>query len=352
MRLLEGDDSDSPGRNKSRQYFEGAGLSEANHSPDHKSDHMDVRPKEDYDEPWEWSAKQSLLLQTQIETGNIPPHFLTNQSQQANRTPQLSKRTVTAASSQGGGGEGAAASPDQEDGGLKPGASKEKMDVVEDTHYEVTTRPPDDPGEDNEGYTHLREEFGTIGPTPPDSLGRNSTAASTNNSTAQQEKQQSKEDASKVGNYEEPWDLQSKQKELEEKMRAASDRASKGGVDTGSPPHNADPRAQEGYEKPWDWKPHKKDDRTLEGMATISLPFALAFCKKHYCRVYCGVFSITNLTISSQSCNFHSYLCIISYHFQDNTLNVVVYITLDILNTSHFEHPSLYALKIVQFKNT
>ncbi len=277
MRLLEGDDSDSPGRNKSRQYFEGAGLSETNHSPDHKSDHMDVRPKEDYDEPWEWSAKQSLIIQSHIETGNIPPHFLTNQSQQANRTPQLSKRTV-AASSQGG-GDGAAASPDQEDRELEPGAPKDKMDVAEDAHYEVTTRPPDDPGEDNEGYTHLREEFGTIGPTPPDSLTRNSTTASATSSSAQQEKQQSKEDSSKVGNYEEPWDLQSKQRELEEKMKAASDRASKGGggVDTGSPPHNADPRAQEGYEKPWDWKPDKKDDRTLEGMALISPHLTLGF---------------------------------------------------------------------------
>ncbi len=258
--MLEGADSDSPSKRRDK-FFGESGLEE---SPVHRAEVGDVRPKEDYDEPWEWSAKQSLLLQSQVETGNIPPHFLTSQTQQTNRTPQLSKRTINTAAARGGNGDGASASPEEE-------ADGKAEAVPVEAAYEATgprTRGDNDPGSDDEGYTHLREEF-VERPTPPDSLGRNASASSSEN-----QKQQSK-DQPKVGNYEEPWDLTAKTRELENKIKAASDRASRGDSsaksgavsteDPGTPPHELDTRAQEGYEKPWDWKPHKKDDRSQEG---------------------------------------------------------------------------------------
>ncbi len=276
-----GADSDSPSKKRDRdKYFGEAGLEEASGIPPlHRGQgDVDVRPKEDYDEPWEWSAKQSRLLQSQVETGNIPPHFLASQTQQTNRTPQLSKRTINTAAAKGGGGDGSSASPQEEADG-KVEAARGAAAVTEDTHYEVTrTRRDNDPGSDDEGYTHLREEF-VDRPTPPDSLGRNSS------SNAEQQQQQPDSQA-KVGNYEEPWDLTAKTKELENKIKAASDRASRGegsaksevAGDTGTPPHELDTRAQEGYEKPWDWKPHKKDDRSQEGECSLSRSCAAVRC--------------------------------------------------------------------------
>ena len=264
--ILEGGESDSPSKRRDK-YFGNTGLEEASgYSPLHRGHgDIDVRPKEDYDEPWEWSAK-GFILQSQVETGNFPPHFLASQTQQMNKTPQLSKRNTA----RGGSGDGASASPEEEADG-KMEASGGVAEVVEET-YEPTrarTRGDNDPGSDDEGYTHLREEF-VERPTPPDSLGRNS--------SSEHQKQQSK-DQPKVGNYEEPWDLNAKTKELENKIKAASDRASRGEIsaksgavstgDPGTPPHELDTRAQEGYEKPWDWKPHKKDDRSQEGRLVL-----------------------------------------------------------------------------------
>ena len=271
---------------------------------------MDVRPKEDYDEPWEWSAKQSLILQSQVETGNIPPHFLTSQTQQINRTPQLSKRTINTAAARGGGGDGASASPEEEADG-KMEASGGVTEVVEDT-YEATrprTRGDNDPGSDDEGYTHLREEF-VERPTPPDSLGRNA-------SSSEHQKQRSK-DQPKVGNYEEPWDLSAKTKELENKIKAASDRASRGDIsaksgavstgDTGTPPHELDTRAQEGYEKPWDWKPHKKDDRSQEGKFLNVYVHLMSFIKGQ--KKLNAFIQVANQILSGCTVMKHSFLCI------------------------------------------
>jgi hypothetical protein len=124
------------------------------------------------------------------------------------------------------------------------------------------------------------------------------------------------EQRKQVGNYEEPWDLVNMQEKLEEKLRLAA--AAKGGVipvpqlsanqsdvsstaaspasvppvtvsavssgssaalassgalptggvaasATGATMAPPDARSMEGYDKPWDWKPHKKDDRAQEG---------------------------------------------------------------------------------------
>lgn len=288
MRLQEGGDQDgSPGRSsqgKGPHLYDDPydDSSTADFSPVHRQfppgpEATDMRPKEDYDEPWEWSVKQNVMLQAahmESASQNLPPHFLTNHT----RTPQLKRTVVNAPVTV------AKASPedyeDEEEDSVD-GERDEEPDVVEtiepplaqsedveeestyETTYECTTRAGGD--SDDEGYTHLREEFGPSGPKMP---------------------------LEGMGNYEEPWDLTSKQRELEDKIKAASDRASRDqsvpsaknnvkdqepkeesergeGASTSSasglPLPQADTRSQEGYEKPWDWKPHMKDDRSQEG---------------------------------------------------------------------------------------
>lgn len=218
----------------------------------------DMRPKEDYDEPWEWS-KQSLLLQSQLEsagTNVIPPHFRLATGASQNRTPQL-KRTAAGPASGSKDTEGSEGT-DSGDGGSAgspmiaeaPAAEPEVVDADADDTYEATsgyeqtqrTKAPGEPDSDDDGYTPLREEFGPSGPKPPDT------------------------DTTRTGNYEEPWDLTSKQKELEDKIKAASVCVPREKAKTTGPaPHESDTRSQEGYEKPWDWKPHLKDDRPQEG---------------------------------------------------------------------------------------
>ena len=75
----------------------------------------------------------------------------------------------------------------------------------------------------------------------------------------------------RLGNYEEPWDRSNTQTILEEAFLAhkiqvspskESQVPSHSPVAPASQPHSehtlGDARPQEGYEKPWDWKPHKK----------------------------------------------------------------------------------------------
>ncbi len=82
---------------------------------------------------------------------------------------------------------------------------------------------------------------------------------------------------SRSGNYAEPWNISTTQKALEEKLRAVSiseqeqlsssaqAQAGSAGASPRPGPHQADTRPQEGYEKPWDWKPGRNDDRPMEG---------------------------------------------------------------------------------------
>ena len=201
----------------------------------------DLRPREDYDEPWEWSVKQSALLQAQLHQSTNQNASPTSAGQRGSVPLMLIRKSATA------------------DG------TKERL------------APKAEVEEDDEGYTHLREEFGLEGPPKPkDSSASCSTKAPV------------------IGNYDEPWDLTSTQRELEDKIKAASGHSSnkdqpqksssgnptrpappgqKSDVQTADgyekpwdwKPDKKDDRTQEGYEKPWDWKPHKKDDRTQEG---------------------------------------------------------------------------------------
>ncbi|KAK2177553.1 hypothetical protein NP493_593g01045 [Ridgeia piscesae] len=201
----------------------------------------DLRPREDYDEPWEWSVKQSALLQAQLHQSTNQNASPTSGGQRGSVPLMLIRKSATA------------------DG------TKERL------------APKAEVEEDDEGYTHLREEFGLAGPPKPkDSSASCSTKAPV------------------IGNYDEPWDLTSTQRELEDKIKAASGHSSnkdqpqksssgnptrpappgqKSDVQTADgyekpwdwKPDKKDDRTQEGYEKPWDWKPHKKDDRTQEG---------------------------------------------------------------------------------------
>jgi len=95
-----------------------------------------------------------------------------------------------------------------------------------------------------------------------------------------------------VGNYDEPWDLFSKRRELEDQLRAMPNFALKiadrtepvtrgpsQSTDDGRPftegydrpwdlqPHKRDGREDDGYDKPWDLKPHEKDLRA--SVATV-----------------------------------------------------------------------------------
>ena len=288
-----GFDSDSPSRVRTKgprlyddPYEEpvASGLPPLNRSyPPPEA--TDMRPKEDYDEPWEWSAKHSQMLQSQFESVGhnvIPPHFISDTNASETRTPQLKRTAPGPASgsksgeddglgSGSGSGSGGLGSPVDLEGVIAEPLGQEaageveapveavveaeaEADVDEDTYeatdsYMVTrTKGSIEPDSDDEGYTPLQSEFGPSGPKPPN-------GGSTE-----------KSDNQRVGNYEEPWDLTSKQKELEDKIKAASDRASREKAKSNvPPPHESDTRSQEGYEKPWDWKPHQKDDRPQEG---------------------------------------------------------------------------------------
>ena len=132
--------------------------------------------------------------------------------------------------------------------------------------YDKPEAPQDFEEEEYERYTHLRDEFPKIQNCP--------------------------ENDQRIDNYEEPWDLTSTQKDLEDRIKAHvscteptlivssdTDLASAQPLkempktihtaeivcDAASSIPCSDTRAQDGYEKPWDWKPHKKDDRGHDG---------------------------------------------------------------------------------------
>ena len=231
----------SPSRHALRQD-DTAGASSVRYS----LETTDLRPREDYDEPWEWSVKQNALLQAQLQQS-------TNHSgaQRGSAVPLMLIR---------------------------------KSDGVKDR-----LAPKAQVEEDDEGYTHLREEFGPAGPTKPKDT---SVVPCPGKPTMPCPAK-----APVIANYEEPWDLTSTQRELEDKIKAASAHSSskeppssQQKSNSGSParaappgqksdvqtidgyekpwdwkPDKKDDRSQEGYEKPWDWKPHKKDDRVQEG---------------------------------------------------------------------------------------
>jgi hypothetical protein len=184
----------------------------------------DRRPREDYDEPWEWSAKQSAMLQAHMDTES--------QAQTApNKTPLMTpKRTKTPADS-------------------------------------VSSENPKPNGLAKDSPVHN----GDVQPTEVEPL------PSTSSQLVDHGGQQKRD--TRVGNYEEPWDLSSTQRDLEDKIKAASisggmvsetEKATAppkepGAVGGACAPHVMDKRSLEGYEKPWDWKPHRKDDRGQEG---------------------------------------------------------------------------------------
>lgn len=182
----------------------------------------DQRPREDYDEPWEWSAKQSAMFQARMDSTQDATG---QQSAPANKTPLMTpKRTKT---------------------------------------------------------TSEEQESASNGLPSPAPVPNGPTAEQPNGGGEGAEQQhpggQQKRDT-RVGNYEEPWDLSSTQKDLEDKIKAASigggppseqqtngEKAAKDGGGASAAPHISDKRPLEGYEKPWDWKPHRKDDRGPEG---------------------------------------------------------------------------------------
>ena len=274
---------------------------------------QDLRPKEDYDEPWEWSAKQIFNV-TQLQDNPSGP-----KPGAQSATPLMTKRTtqpgqpaativVEATPSANGASPKLAQSEDYEN-------APEKLQQQKQQQKQGGLPVPED--EDDEGYTHLRDFgldrlSGAAGPcsaAPPTATTTATTtttttsqptATTTNNSTpplaTKRDTAPPPKDV-KYGNYEEPWDLTSTQKDLEDKLREASDRASRergegspGSSAVSTPPgtvkpqengasidsaplvdtadtfpHESDTRSQEGYEKPWDWKPHKKDERGQEG---------------------------------------------------------------------------------------
>ena len=300
-----------------------------------------MRPREEYDEPWEWSQTHSMIFD---QMGSM-----NNDSQQSRNTPLMTKRTNTAAAATaasnddkppglgeivaeaeksvtnmslllqeeekrqqqqreqeaGEGSDVPAATPSPDVQEVLDPAMADVLEVVEepDIEYENMKDDYDKPvaekaaarGEMNEEeyerYTQLREE--------------QRTAANM---------QCPENDKRTAGNYEEPWDLSSTQKDLEDRIKAhvVSTAGTSGGTlvvnsdaadtptaqppqavvnidgadSTSSPsaaaaatgeespsaapasagsPSAPDTRTQEGYEKPWDWKPHKKDDRGQEG---------------------------------------------------------------------------------------
>ena len=204
---------------------------------------QDNRPKEDYDEPWEWS-KQSMLLQSHLENMGpqyIPPHFLPTPKQTC--TPQL-KRTNVAEGKENVLDIAVNSSPVHQSQGTSCQSTCVTVNSGEDAgsgseddryeeRYEATIPHDDSDYEGGEGYTHLTDD--TNAQIVP---------------------------GSSTANYEEPWDLSAKMHEFDEKLKAAADSVNQTAP---VPPHENDQRSQEGYEKPWDWSKQKMDDRPQEG---------------------------------------------------------------------------------------
>lgn len=250
MRLRNDGDVDTPIRSGRKgpqmyPYEEGA----AGISPLHRAiepHNLDIRPKEDYDEPWDWS-KQTALLASLETAGNIPPHFISNQ----NRTPQLQRTKLATQGSLD-------SEPDSDKLPHSMNASTAAYTEAygEPKRTQSPQQQPEEENSDDEGYTHLREEFGPSGPRPPQEAAGPAPGPAPGPGAKNQ----------RIGNYEEPWDLTAKQKELEDRFKAASDRASRERSVSNMPaPHEVDKRPQEGYDKPWDWKPHQRDDRPQQG---------------------------------------------------------------------------------------
>ena len=270
-------------------YEEGPGAVAGAHFP---SASRDRRPREDYDEPWEWSAKQAMF-QAQME------NVVGSESQQPaqNKTPLMTpKRTKPQGE---GASEGEAGPAQVPDVAPKIDGEKHPANGIEQSHAPPPQQNGPKPVSTGEGageeegcprsHKELASGEGAQNPHPPPHAGPRSPAPS--HPTGQQKRD------TRVGNYEEPWDLSSTQKDLEDKIKAASisggggggagppsggggagiagpssdqtngDRASReqGASGGGPPPHKSDSRPMEGYEKPWDWKPHRKDDRGQEG---------------------------------------------------------------------------------------
>ena len=209
------------------------------HAKPYNTESQDSRPKEDYDEPWEWS-KQRMLLQAQLENIDphcIPPDFLSQQTP----TPQLKRTNVDESDEVVSKTPPCCESPNASrhtpSDVVTPSMPEDAESGSEDERYEEryeATQPNQHDSDYEEGYTHLTEDATATEQTVP---------------------------VSSTANYEEPWDLSAKMHEIDEKLKAAA--ASEEQLST--VPHESDTRSQEGYEKPWDWKPHQKDDRPQEG---------------------------------------------------------------------------------------
>ena len=275
----------------------------------------DMRPREEYDEPWEWSQTHSMIFDHMVnnDTGSggsggqnrstplmtkrttadtntteRPPGFGTivaeAEASITSMSLQLQEQEEQQQQQQEGEQSG---SPDVEEV-IDPPEEADVLEVVEEPErydYEnmkddysipVPEKPPENMTEEEyERYTQLREEY------------------------ERTQVRQCPENDKRVGNYEEPWDLSSTQKDLEDRIRAHVSAAGTSGgtvtvtnddtpstqaipqlelssteitntnaqISPSGPPvvPDGDSRPQEGYEPPWDWKPHKKDERGQDG---------------------------------------------------------------------------------------
>lgn len=200
----------------------------------------DARPQQEYEQPWDWSKTSSIL-------------FAAGEESQTNPT----------------GGDAANALPNNANARHNyVNATVEPIvkclpDGTEQLTVCQVTLEDDAPNRQSPTHGGARpKERGTPTPAPRTKQARGAAA----------------------GNYEEPWDLSCTQNILEEAFLAnkflvsTDDKGGTGGVkdetqqspkrngdvsltsapqadDTAQP---TDSRPQEGYEKPWDWKPHKK----------------------------------------------------------------------------------------------
>ncbi len=230
-----------------------------NGSPSHSPycmDNPDLRPREDYDTPWGWgSSNQNNMVFNKEDQPST-----SNQNCTPLMTPKRTNCNVN--------GEREAVSNGEEGSGVVQEEGKSSGDKhSKDYEQAQTTEEDKEEEEEEEGYMHLNEELANKAAAEVTTTDNNPSAGPDVRPKHQP----------RAGNYEEPWDLSVTQKELEQKFRAvsmseqeqlaSSDQAQAGSAaaSPGPGPHQTDTRPQEGYEKPWDWKPDRKDDRPLEG---------------------------------------------------------------------------------------
>ena len=220
----------------------------------------DLRPKEEYDDPWEWSTTHSIIFKEGEEV--LPAHCVKAFPDQSFRN-KVSDCVAAADKQQ-------QQQPQQQQAPVNNAGKT--VTSKHDRHDYVNTNIQPPSGREADGRSCSEE--GDINKTRAGGEVASSSAAekgAVGGARPKESTQGATCPTKRLGNYEEPWDLSFTRGKLEECFKAkisTSDDGATAQEEEKPPPQAAaggaqaqpapDTRPQEGYEKPWDWKPDRK----------------------------------------------------------------------------------------------